>query len=139
MAKPFSQQLYDDNDGAKLLVIEWLKGRGVDAWVNPDQYGIDVQTDSMEYEVEVKHNWKGFKFPYETVHIPVRKKKFLKDNMSFAMLNHQLSHVMMIPGTKVLQAPEVIKSTIYTVNEKFFEVFVKECEIFKLKEEASDN
>ena len=137
MAKPFSQKLYDDNDDAKMLIIDWLKGRGIEAWVNPDQYGIDVQTESMEYEVEVKHNWKGYRFPYETVHIPVRKKKFLKETMSFAMLNHQRSHVMIIPGTIVMKSPEVIKSTIYTSNEKFFEIWVKDCETFIL--EANDD
>ena len=136
MAKPFSQKLYDDNDDAKMLFITWLwNSEGIEAWVNPDQYGIDVQTAYMEYEVEVKHNWRGPRFPYETVHIPVRKKKFLKETMSFAMFNHQRSHVMLIPGTVVLQAPEVVKSTIYTADEKFFEILVKDCKIFVLEEQ----
>ena len=41
--KEFSQSLYDENDDAKHQIIEWLEQRGFMAWVNEDQYGIDVQ------------------------------------------------------------------------------------------------
>ena len=42
MIKPFSLELYADNDNAKDLVIKWLESKGCTAWVNPDQYGIDL-------------------------------------------------------------------------------------------------
>jgi len=82
MTKKFSQDLFDKNDFAKELVVNYLKSRDYDAWVNPDKYGIDVYAEKdenfFEIEVEVKHNWKGQKFPYEAVHFSERKRKFIK-------------------------------------------------------------
>ena len=40
--KPFSQIIYNADDNAKHQIIEWLMDQGFEAWVNPDDYGIDV-------------------------------------------------------------------------------------------------
>jgi hypothetical protein len=40
--KPFSQDLFDADDNAKHLVIDYLQTQGLDLVVNPDQYGIDL-------------------------------------------------------------------------------------------------
>jgi hypothetical protein len=42
MTKPFDAALYENDDDAKFLVIEWLESRGHQICVNPDQYGIDL-------------------------------------------------------------------------------------------------
>jgi hypothetical protein len=80
MSKVFDQKHYDDDDNAKHQVIAWLESKGFMAWVNSDQFGIDVQGVrkgiSYEFEVEVKHNWKGREFPFDTVHFSNRKRKF---------------------------------------------------------------
>ncbi len=80
--KPFSLQLYADNDNAKELVIRWLESQGFTAWVNPDEYGIDLifhnkDGDYYYAEVEVKHNWEGVAFPFKSIHFPKRKLKFI--------------------------------------------------------------
>lgn len=72
--KPFDLDLYNADDNAKELVIQWLKGYGYIVDVNPDQYGIDlIGTDNtgkaIAVEVEVKHHWKGSHFPFRTVHV----------------------------------------------------------------------
>ena len=47
------------------------------AIVNPDTYGIDLIVDNTFYcEVEVKHNWKGKDFPFSTLQLSDRKRKF---------------------------------------------------------------
>ncbi len=130
MSKVFDQKHYDDDDNAKHQVISWLESKGFMAWVNPDQFGIDVQGVrkgiSYEFEVEVKHNWRGREFPFDTVHFSNRKRKFaLPDNTTwFVMLNHERTHGLMISGAVFLAAPIVKKNTIYTQEEQFVQINV---------------
>lgn len=137
--KPFSPSLYKKDDSAKELVIKWLKAQDIDAWVNPDQYGIDVLSKD-EYgvehcwEVEVKHNWRGPEFPFPSVHFSGRKKKFVKDpdSVSFAMLNHERTHVLIVKGQQLAKAELVTKDTIYTRDEKFIEIPIENCVILEM-------
>ena len=125
--KPFNVDLYNTNDDAKELVIQVLQSKGYRAWVNPDIYGIDIicqyANDPYTYhEVEVKHNWKGESFPFPTIHFPLRKLKFANARSYFVMLNHERTHMLIIPGIQLLKSPVITKSTIYTNDEKFIEV-----------------
>lgn len=137
--KPFSPSLYKKDDSAKELVIKWLKAQDIDAWVNPDQYGIDVLSKD-EYgvehcwEVEVKHNWKGPEFPFPSVHFSGRKKKFVKDpdSVSFTMLNHERTHVLIVKGQQLAKAELVTKDTIYTRDEKFIEIPIENCVVLEM-------
>lgn len=135
--KPFDKKLYDVNDDAKELIITWLQNNGFKAWVNPDQYGIDLiyhdETEKHQYcEVEVKHNWKGARFPFATVHFPKRKLKFANKDSMFAMLNHQRTHALIISGQQFLDAPRIHKDTVYTNNEEFIEITISDCKIVEL-------
>ena len=127
MIKPFSIDLYEKNDDAKELVVKMLEDKGYMAWVNDDPYGIDIvcqdeQGECTYHEVEVKHNWKGDVFPFKTVHIPARKLKFANARSYFVLLNHERSHLLVIPGIQLLNSPVITKSTIYTEDEQFVEV-----------------
>ena len=135
--KPFSQTLYNKNDDAKFQVIEWLTHGQWEAIVNPDDYGIDVLAvdefgDDYKFEVEVKHNWKGPKFPYGEVHWPARKLKFAKEtgNVYFVMLNHERTHGLLASAEDVLSSEIVAKPTKYTAMEQFIEVKISKCKIF---------
>jgi aerobic-type carbon monoxide dehydrogenase small subunit (CoxS/CutS family) len=129
ITKPFSPELYDVNDDAKELVIQWLSAKGIQAWVNPDQYGIDLLSKDVAFEVEVKHNWNGDTFPFETVHLPGRKIKFANPGSLFVMLNHERTHAMLISGAKVQESEVITKDTIYTKGEQFVEVDVRDCKV----------
>jgi hypothetical protein len=135
VSKPFSPELYETNDSAKELVIEWFRLNGIDTWVNPDQYGIDLLSDDVAFEVEVKHNWSGSEFPFGTVHLPGRKMKFANDNSVFVMLNSERTHAMLISGTLVKNSKVVTKNTIYTNDEQFIEVDVSDCKILRVVSE----
>jgi hypothetical protein len=138
MSKPFSQDLYDQDDRAKEFVIAFFKERyGFNAYVNPDQYGIDLIVENergvFELEVEVKHNWKVRNFPYPTIHFAARKLKFAQnpENVHFLMLNHTWDWGLMIDGITFANSPIITKDTIYTKNERFIEVPASEGSLIK--------
>lgn len=139
VSKPFSQELYDRDDAAKEFVITYFTTRyGWLVYVNPDQYGIDLIVENergvFELEVEVKHNWKGQKFPYQTVHFAARKLKFAKnpENVNFIMLNDDWTYAIVIDGPTFASSPIIRKDTIYTKNERFVEVAVAKGTLLKL-------
>jgi hypothetical protein len=131
--KPFDPTLYNEDDNAKWQVIDWLYSRGFYAWVNPDQYGIDVLAfkDWLDYgfEVEVKHNWQGELFPFGTVHFSARKLKFVGVNTYFTMLNDARTHVLLAHGSTLMESPVVSKRTKYTDDEQFIAVPLSQCVI----------
>jgi hypothetical protein len=139
MTKKFNQDLFDKNDFAKELVVNYLKSRDYDAWVNPDKYGIDVYAEKdenfFEIEVEVKHNWKGQKFPYEAVHFSERKRKFIKPSKLniFWMLNDDWSWALLIDGLQMSEAPVIVKDTIYTTAERFIAVPIAQATLLRMK------
>jgi hypothetical protein len=132
--KPFSQELFNADDHAKHKVIRWLGTRGVQAQVNPDDYGIDlIEIEGPRaWEVEVKHNWSGHLFPFRTVHLPGRKLKFAQPNSFFAILNHEHSHAIFIKGEVAAASPTITKDTSLTSAETFIEVATEETWIMKL-------
>jgi hypothetical protein len=141
--KPFSQSLYDSDDTAKDQIVDYFNGQGWKAYVNPDQYGIDVlatdpQGKEHKFEVEVKHNWKGPKFQYSTLHYSDRKRKFLDtpENTAFITLNHERTHALMVAGNVLADAETIVKDTIYTKGEKFIEVNTVDCELIDLADHA---
>ena len=126
--KPFDSELYDRDDHAKHVVIEWLKTYDITARVNPDDYGIDLlgyrDNESYEIEVEVKHSWKGRRFPFESLHYSARKLKFLNTTASvkFITLNHEWTRCAVVDGDDLSSAQIVKKKTKYTDLEEFIEI-----------------
>lgn len=136
--KPFDANLYANDDPAKHYVIEWLRAKGYEARVNPDQYGIDILAShsnrNIEIEIEVKHNWKGYLFPYRTVHISARKRKFFdRDKASLMMLNDDWSHALIFRAEAIRKAAIIIKDTIYTKSEEFIELPISGARLEQLR------
>jgi hypothetical protein len=135
--KPFDLDLYNADDNAKELVIQWLSTYGYNMEVNPDTYGIDlIGTDNtgkhITVEVEVKHHWTGAHFPFRTVHVSARKQKFVRPNAYLVMVNHERTHVLTLDYETLSQARLVTKPTIYTTDEQFLQVDVEMAKIRKL-------
>lgn len=127
MTKPFSQELYDRNDWVKHLFIDILKSRyECNPRVNPDEYGIDILTDKYDYEVEVKHNWTGVDFPYETIHYSSRKIKFVNDRSYFVTFNSDKSRYFIIHSWELRNAKCISKNTSLTRSESFIEINVSQ-------------
>jgi hypothetical protein len=131
VSKPFDAALYESDDDAKFLVIRWLESRGHQMCVNPDQYGIDLlgvwRDRRYAWEVEVKHNWRGFDFPFDSVHYSVRKRKFINPDVHtyFVTLNHERTRLLAVSGKDVMEARIIQKSTIYTQDEWFMEIPIR--------------
>lgn len=139
MSKPFDQALYDKDDAAKNFVIDFFTKRyGFLVYVNPDQYGIDLivenERGTFELEVEVKHNWKGKRFPFPTIHFAARKIKFAEnpEHVHFITLNDDWTYGILIDGETFASSRVITKNTIYTKNEKFVEVPVSKGTLLKL-------
>ena len=133
--KPFDPTLYNRDDDAKEDVIAWVARRyGYHLYVNPDQYGIDLLcTNGWSFEVEVKHNWRGPKFPYAEVHFSARKLKFATKRSLFVMLNSERSHGLLVAGDVVRRCRIVRKATKYTADEQFVEVPVGLVELVSIR------
>lgn len=127
-SKRFDKMHYDADDSAKYLVIDWLKRRNYEAWVNEDQFGVDViaQRGSQRYhiEVEVKHAWSGLRFPFPTLHYSARKVKFASLDVPtyFVTVNDERTHMLVVSAGKILEAEIVTKDTIYTYEEQFVSI-----------------
>ncbi len=139
MSKPFDKELYEANDPAKEFVIAYFTERyGFLVYVNPDQYGIDLivenERGTFELEVEVKHNWKGKRFPYQTVHFPARKLKFAKnpDNVHFIMLNDDWTYALLIDGPTFAKSEVITKDTFLTKNERFVSVLASNATLLRM-------
>jgi hypothetical protein len=137
--KEFDQELYEADDNAKIKVMQWLRSNGYEAWENPDTYGIDIlavrNNKRYEIEVEVKHNWIGPTFLFDTIHYSVRKKKFLASQnlVRFVTLNHERTHAAVVAGEDMIDARIVKKRTKYTSQESFIEVDVSKVKWIQLE------
>ena len=84
--KPFSPGNHEANDGTgKKVVLEYLKKNGIEAIENPDDYGIDIMAPRFEVE---RRTIRTAKWPYNTVHVPERKTKFLVHDIWYVVVIH---------------------------------------------------
>lgn len=80
--KQFSSELFALHDAeAKRVVIDYFKKENIFLEENTNRYGIDLLNKengeiSMGVEVEHRTNWSGLTFPYTTINVPYRKKKY---------------------------------------------------------------
>ena len=138
MSKPFDRSLYDSDDDAKHQVVDWFIKRGYRAWINPDDFGIDVLAEGdgrkLAIEVEVKHNWKGESFQYSTLHYSSRKLKFLNSTYEvfFMTLNHERTYALIVSEEELRNGKIVTKDTIYTQGETFIEIPINKCFLVQL-------
>ena len=139
MKKPFDQTNYEQNDNAKHVVVEFLnKWDFQNVRVNPDKYGIDLlcERNGSTYgvEVEVKHNWTGYEFPFASVHWPARKIKFLDecDKTYFVIVSSDRRHLLIANNAAFDGSRIWRKDTTYTQSEWFVEVPLEKCQIYDL-------
>lgn len=137
--KQFSQEDYENNNARAVnAVIHYLNHVGLYARENDDKYGVDILVYGRGYkhttniEVEIKYNWKSDQtdFPYDTVQLPERKRKFrdLPKSTEFWILRPDLKAVVIIPDTSVREEylTEVPNYKIQS-GEMFYKIPLSEC------------
>jgi hypothetical protein len=109
--KKFDQALHDKYDPpARKAVADWVKMKwGMDSKDNPDIYGTDLILGRNGIrvgfaEVEVRQ-WNPH-CPFDTIHVPVRKKHMLEvPKTLFFALTQDMTHAYWIKGNAVLAFP----------------------------------
>jgi len=132
MYKLFDPKLHEQTDvPAREAAKAFWQQQGYKCEDNADEYGVDlvVSKDGKRFycEVEVKLVWHGLDFKWDTVHIPVRKAKFLHKPTMFMLFNHSLTRAAIINRQQVLAAPvSKVANNQIAFGEKFFDVPVSE-------------
>jgi hypothetical protein len=128
MYKVFQQRDFNKYDeAARAAAKRFWSSVGYTCADNPDEYGVDLvvkgQNKMFFCEVEVKTVWHGVQFKYPTIHLPVRKAKFLTKPTQFMIFNNSLTHAALFGRKVVLDSPCVEVSNVkISHGEKFFDV-----------------
>ena len=122
-SKDFSK--YDE--AARSRAKEFWSAQGYTCTDHENEYDVDlvVEKDGKRFycEVEVKTVWHGKDFKYDSIHIPVRKAKFLGKPTQFMIFNNSLTHAAVIGRKAVLRSPKVeVPNVKIRFGEKFFDV-----------------
>lgn len=134
--KKFDKDLFDAYDEvgkiAATRYFRWLYPL-VKITENPfGVFGIDLKVetgkDTFFVDVEVRPEWVEDKFPFETIHLPARKVKFLSvdGNVAFLSLNKALTKGLFF--TLKDQDPCIsIANKYVTTGEDFYNIPVSRC------------
>ena len=139
--KEFSKELFQRYDAAARGVItEWLQDEGWAVRDNPDKYGIDLiaEKDGVTWlvEVEIRTAWNG-KFPFNTLQLSTRKKKFITPQTLFVVVSNDLEHFYAVTGDVFDLVGFVEKDTRLTKKELFYDIPLKFCHLYAIKNPPS--
>lgn len=137
MRKPFDKQLFDENDSvAKRTVTEYLLATEDCIVENyPDPYHVDLLVtgglgDKRAVECEVKRVWSGIGFPWDTVQIPERKRRYLECGypVEYWLLNNDLNCAIVVYGASLLKhEPVEVPNKYVRSGERFYRIPLHEC------------
>lgn len=126
--KKFDHKLYKECDQkARDCTTQYFESIGYTVEEHPDRYAQDliVHKDGYNHlvECEMKLVWEGIDFPYPTVQLPERKKKFFTPPTQFFIWNALGSHAVSFWSYDIedLEPVEVPNRYVYS-GEMFFQV-----------------
>ena len=138
MLKQFEQEQWELFDApAKEVATKFWIQLGYECIENPDDYGIDllVKGKGKEFgcEVEVKLGWHGPTFTFPTLHIAMRKKKFMKSPAMFMVMNNSLTHGVIVSRKLILTSPVIeVKNMTVPTGERFYDVPAADIQVVNL-------
>lgn len=126
--KKFDKELFAAFDlQAREKTKEYLVSLGYEVKDNPNKYAQDLiaSKDGKQFfaECEVKLVWKDEEFPYETIQLPERKKKFFTSRTLFFIWNKKLDNAIYFwsDHIKDLTPVEVPNKYVYK-GEYFYQI-----------------
>lgn len=138
MLKEFEEERWAQYDApAKTVAIQFWQKLGYDCVENPDEFGVDLLVEGkgkrFACEVEVKTGWHGGEFQFPTLHIAMRKRKFMDRPCQFIVLNKGLTHAAVVGRKTVLASPVVeVANAVVPSGERFYDVPTKGLAIINL-------
>lgn len=129
MRKPFSgDQFKKDDRPAKVAVRDYLI-KNWEVWVSEgDRYEVDLvcyrEGKLVGYvEVERRHNWVN-DFPFPTVHVPARKKKFFQSALPTVLFSvrSDLKKSLWCPGELIQDCEIQLLDNKHCEKEDFYVV-----------------
>jgi hypothetical protein len=136
--KQFEQEQWELFDApAKEAATKFWIQLGYECIENPDDFGIGllVKGKGKEFgcEVEVKLGWHGPTFTFPTLHIAMRKKKFMNSPAIFMVMNNSITHGAVVSRKLILASPviEVANATVPS-GERFFNIPMDGVQIINL-------
>lgn len=147
MSKPFDPELHAKFDRkARDLGIEVVKSYVSDVvdgdiYVtnNPDEIGPDLMVwkdrELLGFaEVEVKTGWRSGRFPFDNVHFPERKGKYIRDYdpILFVMFSNNMKMCLIVEGEDVGKSPLEECSNKYQEDELFYAVPLNKVQLFSI-------
>jgi len=136
--KKFNKKLWVENDKrGKEFAISLLKNIYNNIKIiEGEKYGVDLKIFNgsniliKTVEVEVRRNWNSdSKFPFNTLNIPYRKKKFfITNNCEYISINNLFTRCLLIKEKDILESPiEENKNKYIKTGEKFYKVDITKC------------
>ena len=138
MLEAFEEERWAQYDApAKTVVTQFWQRLGYDCVENHDEFGIDllVQGRGKQFacEVEVKTGWHGGEFHFPTLHIAMRKRKFMDRPCQFMVLNQGLTHTAVVGRKAILASPvDEVANAVVPSGEQFYDIPVKGLAIVNL-------
>lgn len=96
----------------------------------------DKMPDEVFLEVEIKKGWDGGEFPFNTIHIPGRKFKYLTwQPLKYVVFSKNLEKCLVVDSGEICKKSWfTIKDTYYSSDEVFFTIpFDKDTHLYKTK------
>lgn len=144
MNKRFDPQLWAENDEkARTAVKNLFKDSEYRILDNKAKRGVDLlgyKNNELAFhvETEIKQAWKDKEFPYKTVQIPERKRKYAVLGTKptyFVMFNKDQTSYLVIRDADLLASPVVEVPNRYVYQgEKFFQVPIEKVQFNTIKE-----
>lgn len=139
--KRFDQNLYEQYDqfGRNRVVMYYAK-LGIELKDNPDKYGVDLiaydDGEKIGYvEVEVRASWKSDQFPFDSLHVPERKKKLLTNDLHTVLVsvNCYGTRAFICDYRTVLASPLLESPNMYiSKGERFYKVDPRQINLVRL-------
>ena len=143
--KKFNKLLYEENDkkGKEFATKVLSKFYPELTIIEGSKFGVDLKILSPDnvlvytVEVEIRNNWDtDGEFPFSTVNIPERKRKFFDGRCTYYSINKNCTRCLIIADKDILNSPLVKNPNKYiSSDEMFFQVPKEKCVDYVLKKE----